>query len=707
MKNRSSIIVLSLLLLSAASCGQNQNQKKQTEMEKHLYTNELIHESSPYLLQHAHNPVNWYPWGDKALKKAKSENKMIIISIGYAACHWCHVMEKESFEDTGVARLMNELFICIKVDREERPDVDQVYMNAAQLITGRGGWPLNALAMPDGKPFYAGTYFPKKDWIKMLEYYIDLYKKKPATLSGQAAKVTQGIHAIENVPFNKATATFTIKDLDANFKNMQPNLDYEKGGKKRAPKFPMPAVWEYLLYYNYLTKNQDALRAVTTTLDNMAMGGIYDHAGGGFARYSTDANWHVPHFEKMLYDNAQLVSLYAHAFQKTKNPLYKKIVYETLNFIEREMTSSEGGFYSSLDADSEGEEGKFYVWTKDEIERILGDEAALFISYYNISAAGNWEHHKNILFRSISDEAIAAKFNITQQQLKEKIEADKSTLLTVRNKRVHPNLDDKILTAWNALMLTGYTDAYRAFGEKKFLDAAIKNANFLWSKAISSSNEIKRNYKNGKSSIEGFLDDYAFTISAFINLYQATFDEKWLYKANDIAAYTQTHFFDSASGMFYYTHNQHSNLIARKMEIADNVIPSSNSEMAKNLFYLGHFFSDDAKIKTATQMLLNVKKDLQQQIYFYPNWGMLEAAVVSGLYEVAIVGKDVESKREMIDEYYLPNVLLTGTKEKSSLELLENKFVEGQTTIYVCQDKECKRPVTEVKDAVQQIRTLK
>ena len=705
MKNRLPIIILSLLLLSAASCGQNQN--KQTEMETHSYTNELIHESSPYLLQHAHNPVNWYPWGDKALKKAKDENKMIIISIGYAACHWCHVMEKETYEDTAVARIMNEHFICIKVDREERPDVDQVYMNAAQLISGSGGWPLNALAIPDGKPFYAGTYFPKKDWIQMLEYFIDLYQKKPATLSGQAAKVTEGIHAVENVPFNKATVTFTIKDLDVNFKNMQPNLDYEKGGEKRAPKFPMPAVWEYLLYYYYLSNNDDALRAVTATLNNMAMGGIYDHVGGGFARYSTDAVWHVPHFEKMLYDNAQLVSLYAHAFQKTKNPLYKKIVYETLDFIEREMTSAEGGFYSSLDADSEGEEGKFYAWTKDEIEKSLGDNAALFISYYNISAAGNWEHHKNILFRSISDEAIAAKFNITQQQLKEKIAADKSILLTVRNKRVHPNLDDKILTAWNALMLTGYTDAYKAFGEKKFLDAGIKNANFLWSKAINSSDEIRRNYKNGKSSIEGFLDDYAFTISAFINLYQATFDEKWLYKANDIAAYTQTHFYDSASGMFYYTHNQHSNLIARKMEIADNVIPSSNSEMAKNLFYLGHFFSNDAEIKTATQMLLNVQKNLQQQIYFYPNWGILEAGVVSGLYEVAIVGKDVDSKREMIGNYYLPNVLLTGTKEKSSLELLENKFVEGQTTIYVCQDKVCKRPVTEVKDAVQQIKTLK
>ena len=676
-------------------------------MKQHPYTNELIHESSPYLLQHAHNPVNWYPWGEKALKKAKDENKMIIISIGYAACHWCHVMEKETFEDTAVARIMNEHFISIKVDREERPDVDQVYMNAAQLITGSGGWPLNAFAMPDGKPFYAGTYFPNKDWKQMLNSFIDLYQKNPTALSEQAAKVTQGIHAIENVPFNKTTASFTINNLDANFKNIQPNIDYQKGGEKRAPKFPMPAVWEYLLYYHYLSKNEKALGAVTTTLNNMAMGGIYDHIGGGFARYSTDANWHVPHFEKMLYDNAQLVSLYAHAHQVTKDPLYKKVVYESLDFIEREMTSPEGAFYSSLDADSEGEEGKYYVWTKTEIEKVLGKEALLFNDYYNVTTGGNWERGKNILFRNTSDEAIAAKNNLTKEQLKEKIEAEKATLLRVRSNRVRPGLDDKILTAWNALMLKGYIDVYRTFGEERFLKAALKNADFLSAKAINNNNEITRNYKNGKSSIAGFLDDYAFTISAFIDLYQATFDEKWLYKAKELAAYTQAHFFDDTSGMFYYTHNQHSNLIARKMEIADNVIPSSNSEMAKNLFYLGHFFSNEAQIKTAQQMLLNVQKDVQQNIYFYPNWGILEAGFVSGLYEVAIVGKDDLHKRQMIDEYYFPNMLLLGSKEKATLELLENKLVEGQTTIYVCQDKVCKRPVTEVKDAVMQISTWK
>jgi uncharacterized protein YyaL (SSP411 family) len=707
MKNKLSIIVLSFLLVFETSCGQSQQKNKKEEMNEYSHTNDLIHESSPYLLQHAHNPVNWYPWGDKALKKAKDENKMIIISVGYAACHWCHVMEKESYEDTSVARIMNDHFISIKVDREERPDVDQVYMNAAQLITGSGGWPLNAIAMPDGKPFYAGTYFPKKDWKQVLNYFIDLYQKNRTALSEQAAKVTQGIHSIENVPFNKTTASFTINNLDDIFNNIQPNIDYKKGGQKRSPKFPMPAVWEYMLYYNYLSKNEKALNAVTTTLNNMAFGGIYDHVGGGFARYSTDANWHVPHFEKMLYDNGQLVSLYAHAFKVTKDPLYKKVVYETLDFIEREMTSPEGAFYSSLDADSEDEEGKFYVWTKAEIEKALGKEADLFNDYYNVTIGGNWERGKNILFRNTSDEAIAAKYNLTKEQLKEKIEADKVMLLSVRNKRVRPNLDDKILTAWNALMLKGYIDAYRTFGEERFLKAALKNASFLSAKAINSNNEITRNYKNAKASIAGFLDDYAFTISAFIGLYQATFDEKWLYKAKELAAYTQTHFFDNTSGMFYYTHNQHSGLIARKMEIADNVIPSSNSEMAKNLYYLGHFFSNEAQIKTAQQMLLNVQKDVQQNIYFYPNWGMLEAGFVSGLYEVAVMGQENQRKRQMIDEYYLPNVLLTGSNGKSSLELLENKLVEGQTTIYVCQDKVCKRPVTEVKDAVAQMGSFK
>lgn len=691
------------LLVSNTSCGQIPDKKRDKVDKGHSYTNELIHESSPYLLQHAHNPVNWYPWGEKALKKAKDENKMIIISIGYAACHWCHVMEKETYEDTAVARMMNEHFISIKVDREERPDVDQVYMTAVQLITGSGGWPLNALALPDGRPFYAGTYFPKKDWMKMLNYFVEVNRKNPAVLVKQAEEITKGIHSVESFSFKAEDKSFTLNDLDKQFTSMRSYIDFKKGGTNRAPKFPMPSNWEYLMQYYYLSQNKDALKAVTITLDNMANGGIYDHLGGGFARYSTDANWHVPHFEKMLYDIAQLVSLYAHAYQLTKNPLYKKVVYESLDFVNRELSSPEGGFYSSLDADSDGEEGKYYVWTNEEIENSLERDAPLFMEYYNVTKAGNWEHGKNILFRNETDEAIAKKYKLSITELKNKIDDAKEKLMKVRNNRIKPGLDDKILTSWNALMLKGYAQAYRAFGDEAFLAAALKNANFLLKNAIGANQEITRNYKKGKSFINGLLDDYAFTASAFIELYEATFDEKWLIGADKITGYAVEHFFDVKSGMFFYTHNEHSNLISRKMEVADNVIPASNSEMAKNLFVLGQYFYNDDYISKAKQMLVNVKDNIQKNVSFYSNWGLLEIAFVAPPYEVAIIGNQFREMRQKLDENYLPNVLLSGGRNEGSLPLLENKLVEGKTTIYVCRDRVCKRPVTEVDNALQQI----
>ena len=681
-----------------------QNNKNEKMSNNHSYTNELIHESSPYLLQHAHNPVNWYAWGETAMKKAVDENKMLIISIGYAACHWCHVMEHESFEDSTVARIMNENFVAIKVDREERPDVDQVYMTAAQLITGRGGWPLNALALADGQPFYAGTYFPKNDWIQLLNYFVEMRKNNPAELLKQAYAVTKGIHSVENISFKTEPATFTADDLDTQFNSMKPLIDYKKGGANRAPKFPMPSNWEYLMQYYQISNNEEALEAVTVTLDNMAFGGIYDHLDGGFARYSTDTNWHVPHFEKMLYDNAQLVGLYAHAYQLTKNPLYKKVVYETIDFIDRELTSPEGGFYSSLDADSEGVEGKYYVWTDGEIDAVLGKNSSLFKEYYNITKEGNWEHTNNILFRAEANEAIAEKFSLSVDELKNQIKSAKAKLLKVRNQRVKPGLDDKILTSWNALMLRGYAQAYRAFGDVHFLSAAIRNAEFLLTNAVGIEGEISRNYKKGKSSVNGLLDDYAFTISAFIELYQATFDEKWLITADKITSYTLQHFFDEKSGMFFYTHNQYSNLIARKMEVSDNVIPASNSEMGKNLFALGQYFYRDDYINTSRQMLINVKEDIQKNISYYSNWGILEIAFVAPPYEVAIIGTQYNDIRYKIDENYLPNVFLSGGSNEGVLKLLENKMVAGQTTIYVCQEKTCKRPVTEVSEALEQIK---
>ena len=679
------------------------------------YTNQLINESSPYLLQHAHNPVNWYPWSDKALQKARAENKMLIISIGYAACHWCHVMEHESFEDAEVAKLMNKNFICIKVDREERPDVDQVYMTAAQLITGRGGWPLNAIALADGRPFYAGTYFPKDKWMNMLAYFVDMQQKQPEALEKSAAQVTKGIHATEHVVFKDAEKTFSINDLDKQFETWKPNIDFIRGGENRAPKFPMPSAWQYLLHYNYLHKNKEALKAATVTLDNMALGGIYDQLQGGFARYSTDANWHVPHFEKMLYDNAQLVTLYAQAYQAIKNPLYKKTVYETLDFIKQELTSADGAFYASLDADSEGMEGKFYVWTKKEVDDVLGDDAPIFSAYYNITADGNWEHGNSILLRNETDETVAGRFNISVEELNRIIDDCKVKLMKIRNARVKPGLDDKVLSSWNALMITGYTKAYRVFNEERFLTAAITNANFLLQHAIcqhglttssehvAADGEMTRNYKNGKASINALLDDYAFTAAAFIELYQATFDEQWLMEADKITGYALEHFFDPISGMFFYTHNQYANLIARKMELSDNVIPSSNSEMAKNLFLLGHFLNRDEYIKKAKQMLINVEADVQRNIYFYANWGMLQALFTAPLYEVAIVGDDFKSKRKEFDKHYLPNVILLGGKSAGKLALLENKLVPGQTLIYVCRDKSCELPVSKVEKALEQL----
>ncbi len=667
-------------------------------------TNELIHESSPYLLQHAHNHVNWYPWSEKALQKAKTENKMLIISIGYAACHWCHVMEHESFEDVEVAEIMNKNFICIKVDREERPDVDQVYMNAAQLITGRGGWPLNAIALADGRPFYAGTYFPKDKWINMLAYFVDMQQKQPEALEKSAVQVTKGIHATERVTFKSNEKKFSVEDLDKQFETWKPDIDFVRGGENRAPKFPMPSAWAYLLHYHYLRSNEEALKALTVTLDNMAMGGIYDHLQGGFARYSTDANWHVPHFEKMLYDNAQLVTLYAQAYQVTKDPLYKKTVYETLDFVKQELTSPEGAFYASLDADSEGVEGKFYVWTKEEVDDILEDDATIFSAYYNITAEGNWEHGNSILLRNETDEVIAEAFTITVEELKNKIDDAKAKLMQVRNARIKPGLDDKILSSWNALMINGYTKAYRVFGEELFLEAAVTNANFLLQKAIAADGEMTRNYKNGKASINALLDDYAFTIAAFIELYQATFNEKWLTEADKLTEYASAHFFDDESKMFFYTHNQYANLIARKMELSDNVIPSSNSEMAKNLFLLGHFLYKDEYISKAKQMLINVEADVQRNIYFYANWGIVQALFTSPLYEVAITGGDFAGKRKQFDEHYLPNVILLGGNTVSTLALLENKLVEGQTMIYVCRDKACELPVSDVEKALQQIR---
>jgi uncharacterized protein YyaL (SSP411 family) len=537
----------------------------------------------------------------------------------------------------------------------------------------------------------------------MLTKVSDFVKENPDKAEQQAKAVTEGVQSSEMIYLNTEKADFSINDLDNIFAVWKRNIDYTQGGHKGAPKFPLPVGYQFLLHYNYLTQNADALKAVTITLNKMADGGIYDQIGGGFARYSTDAYWKAPHFEKMLYDNAQLVSLYSSAYQQTKDAKYGIIVSETLDFIQRELSSDEGGFYSSLDADSEGEEGKFYVWTQLELQQILGNKAGLIIDYYNVKEKGNWENSQNILFKSANDKKIADKYEITESELSLQVSKAKEILLKERANRIPPALDDKIITSWNALMLKAYIDAYNVFDNKMYLDIALQNARFINTKIKSPDNRLYRNYKDGKASINAFLDDYAFTIGAFISLYQTTFDELWLDEAKQLADYTIAHFYDSTSGMFYYTSDVDPGLIARKMEVSDNVIPASNSEMAKNLFVLGNYFYSDDYITMSQKMLNNVKQNALEGGAYYANWDILMSWFASPPYEVAILGDEFETRRKEFNKNYLPNVFLSGGKSEGRLALLEGKLIEGQTTIYVCQDKACKLPVTEVTEALKQI----
>jgi len=698
------ILIIGLCILISSCTAQNKKDgKKMDDHKEHKYTNKLINESSPYLLQHAHNPVDWHPWGDEALEKAQKEDKLLLISIGYAACHWCHVMEHESFEDDSVAAVMNKYFVPIKIDREERPDIDQIYMNACHLMNQRGGWPLNAIALPDGRPVFAGTYFPKDRWLKVLQTFIDLKNNDFARLEEQANQITEGVRNSEMVGLNTEPVENTKEDLLTVFEKWAGRIDFKKGGRAGSPKFPMPSNYLYLLKHYKATDDDKALEAITSTLDNMAFGGIYDHLGGGFARYSVDAIWKVPHFEKMTYDNGQLISLYSLAYQETKNPLYKKVVYETIEYVKREMTSPEGGFYSSLDADSEGVEGKFYVWEEAEIDSLLGDKSQTFKDYYTVKRAAQWEH-RNILYRTQKTVDVGRKNDLSSDEVEQLVADCKKILMKERDTRIRPGLDDKILTSWNALMIKGLLDAYRVFDEQEFLDLALRNADFLTENAIQKDNRLNRNYKDGKSSINAFLDDYALLIDAFIGLYQATFEEKWLNKADDLMQYTLTHFFDEKSGMFFYTSDVDNPLIARKMEVSDNVIPASNSSIALDLFYLGtYLYKDDYKLK-AKQMFKNVKSNVVKNGPFYSNWAILMYYLVNEPYEVAIVGEDWKEIRKELDQNYLPNVLFLGGANEGSLELLKDKKMDGQTTIYVCQNRVCKFPVTEAAKALKLIK---
>lgn len=670
------------------------------------HTNRLAEASSPYLLQHAHNPVDWYPWGEEALQKAKAEDKPILVSIGYSACHWCHVMERESFENEEIAKLMNEHMVCIKVDREERPDVDAVYMDAVHAMGQQGGWPLNVFLMPNQKPFYGGTYFPPANWVQLISAIQKAYTEKREELEQQAAELTDHLGRSEVIRFKMEENSLQVstEQLDAIFGHMAHEFDTTKGGTRRAPKFPMPSIWSFVLRYYRATHTHAALDQVILTLDRMAMGGIYDVVGGGFARYSVDDRWHVPHFEKMLYDNGQLLSLYADAYKATQKSLYRDVVYDTVSWLAREMTTADGGFYSALDADSEGVEGKFYIYTIDELYEVLDSEAVDFLKeHFGVKGIGNWEHGYNVLIRTEDDAALALKTGRPEAELREYMRGLWSKLFAYRSKRIRPGLDDKILTGWNGLMLKGLVDAYAAFGEAQFLKMALKNADFIESK-LRSGNQLYRTYKDGKASLSAYLEDYAAVIEAYLALHQVTFEERWLRAAEELNHYVLEHFYDQEEGYFFFTDDTAEALITRKKELFDNVIPASNSIMAHNLFTLGVLLSSNRYSELASTLMGRIQELTMQHPRELSNWASLLTRYHRPTAEIVIVGPDAQAFRTEIQKHYLPFTLVVGSETESDLPLLEDRIaVGGKTTVYVCENRTCKLPVHSVEAALEQL----
>jgi len=647
--------------------------------------NLLSHESSPYLLQHAHNPVNWRAWNDETLALAKSQNKLILVSIGYSACHWCHVMEKECFENEEAARLMNKYFICVKVDREERPDIDAVYMQALQLMSGQGGWPLNCFTLPNGKPIYGGTYFPLEKWKAVLENLQNLYETNLSAMEQYAERLIKGIQQTQ-IFSSSEEKTIEISTLLSNSLNQwKKHFDLLNGGSQRVPKFPMPCNYLFLLQYGIIYNDESIVSHVKITLDKMSMGGLFDQIGGGFARYSTDGVWKVPHFEKMLYDNAQLVSLYSKAFQQTNKINYKHVIDKTLAFVLRELSGPDGEFYAAIDADSEGVEGKYYVWQKNELQALLGSNFELFSNYYNVNETGFWEHDNYILLRAQSDEDFCKENQLSESELLSERANWELILMPVRNKRIAPGLDDKTLTSWNALMLKAYVDAYTAISNEAYLNQAIKSAQFILTKQIFKEKYLFHSYKKGKSTINGFLEDYAFFADSLISLYVATGNEDWLKTAKLMTDSAIQNFYDETDGLFFFNSATDAPLITRQKEVQDNVIPASNSVIAHVLFNLGIYFEEENYIELSKKMCSYFYDEIEHYGSAYANWALLLLKFNRPVLQLAIPEKAYCNTVLQIMKNNSVNLFPYSIKKDSLLAFVKDK--KDKEYFYLCVDK--------------------
>jgi uncharacterized protein YyaL (SSP411 family) len=686
-------------------------------MTKQSHTNKLINETSPYLLQHSHNPVDWYPWGPEALERARTEDKPILLSIGYSACHWCHVMEHESFENEEIAQLMNENFVCIKVDREERPDLDSIYMNAVQMMTGHGGWPMTMFLTPDLKPFYGGTYYPPEDrrgmagFPRVLTAIIDSYINRRDEITASANAITAELKKGDR--FIASNEMLTTELLNQAFSALSGNFDQRHGGFGTAPKFPPSMTLMFLLRHHKRTNSAQALKMVETTLEKMAGGGMYDHLGGGFARYSVDERWLVPHFEKMLYDNALLIRIYLYAYQQTKKPLYRRIAEETLEYIIRDLTDQSGGFYSSEDADSEGEEGKFYVWTRNEVLRILGEgEGETFCEFFDVTEQGNFEHGHSILNTPLSLEEFAAEKGKSADEIGRILKSCGRKLFRARERRVRPGRDDKSLAAWNGLMLTAFAEAANILRRDDYREVAVRNAGFITTQLMKDG-RLLRTYKAGQAKLNGYLEDYAYVIEGLLAVYEATFELRFFTQARELANTMIARFWDEPDGGFYFTSSDHEELITRTKDYFDNATPSGNSVASMALLKLGLLTQDQEYSRRA----LSILRSLRPAMSRYPGaFGYMLSATdfyLSEPKEIAIVGRldshEVRSFVEEIYSRYLPNKVVAACEPgdsgvTSEIKLLTGRTpVEGKATAYVCRNYMCLAPATTVEQLANRL----
>lgn len=674
--------------------------------------NHLEHETSPYLLQHVDNPVDWYPWGDAAMQLAKEQDKPILLSIGYAACHWCHVMAHESFEDEETAAQMNTDFINVKVDREERPDVDSIYMQAVNAMVGRGGWPMTVFLTPDGKPFYAGTYFPNEprhgmpSFRQVLTGVTQAWNNDRENVVGSAREVTEQLQALCGLGLEGGALGPEI--FESALRGLGQRFDATWGGFGDAPKFPQPMTIEFLLRQSLQSGGGNALEMAEATLRKMAEGGMYDQIGGGFARYSVDERWLVPHFEKMLYDNAQLARVYLHAWQITGNDFYRRITEETLDYVLLEMRHAEGGFYSSQDADSEGVEGKFYVWSADEIREALGDGADVFMQIYGVSDEGNWEGH-NILNLRLDAESLAAQLGIDPGGLVARTAAARAKLYEIRAKRVWPGLDDKVLTSWNGLMLAAFAEAGQALHRPDYIEAAESNAAFLHRTMRSASGRLLRTWKAGSDAkYNAYLEDYAYLADGLLALYEATFDLRWIDWARELTELMLSHFRDSKNGGFFDTSDDHEQLIHRPKDLQDNAVPSGNSIAASVLSRLSLLTGDGRYWQIAEQSAATMSKFMSQYPSGFGQWLNVASFMLAEPREIALIGaqEELAALLEVVRNGYRPFQVVAADAEggKAPLPLLEDRpRVDGKGTAYVCRKFVCQAPITDPRELAREL----